>query len=125
MSRIATTLVAAIAVLHLGIAGAEMFLWNTLGPKLLGDSVSPDLIEGTVKATRVMAANQGLYNGFLAAGLLWSLRINDAAWKVRIATCFLLFVLVAGLVGAVTASLNILWVQAVPALLALFFVRKI
>jgi len=67
--------------------------------------------------TRVLAANQGLYNGFLAAGLLWSLWLGEEG--VHVAIFFLACVLIAGLFGAVTASRKILYVQALPALAAL------
>ncbi len=66
-----------------------------------------------------MAANQGLYNGFLAAGLFWSLFISDRLWAARVATFFLLCVAVAGVYGAMSASRRILYVQTVPAVIAL------
>mgnify|MGYP003893107313 CR=1 FL=1 len=69
--------------------------------------------------TKVMAANQGLYNGFLAAGLIWSLLISDAEWSKNVALFFLACVLVAGVYGALTASKRIFFVQAVPAILGL------
>ena len=106
-----------IAALHLYIAWFEMFAWESQGPKVFRgfprDMFAP---------TRAMAANQGLYNGFLAAGLIWSLFIGDPVWQVRVAVCFLLFVAVAGLFGAATASRRILYVQAVPALAALVLI---
>ncbi len=114
MSIIAFILILLIAVLHAYIAWFEAFAWTTKGPKVF-KSFPKDLFE----PTKAMAANQGLYNGFLAAGLLWSLVIGDPLWKVNVATCFLLFVLVAGIVGALTASRRIFFVQTVPAALAL------
>jgi putative membrane protein len=69
--------------------------------------------------TRVLAANQGLYNGFLAAGLIWSFFIADVAWSTNVAVFFLVCVIVAGVYGAVTATKKIFFIQAVPALLAL------
>lgn len=116
MTRIATILIGLIAVLHLYIAWFEIFAWVTQGPKVF--SVLPaDLFE----PTQSMAANQGLYNAFLAAGLLWSLFISSPEWRFKVATCFLLFVAVAGVFGAVTVSQKILFVQTVPAVIALVF----
>ena len=114
MSIAAMILVGLIALLHLYILWFEMFAWTSRGPKIFRD-FPKDLFE----PTKAMAANQGLYNGFLAAGLIWSLLISDPVWSVNVATCFLLFVLVAGLYGAATASKRILYVQAVPAAIAL------
>ena len=107
-------LVVLIAAIHVYIAYFEMFAWETRGPEVF--TVLPaDLFTPTV----AMAANQGLYNAFLAAGLIWSLLIRDRVWQLNVATCFLLFVLAAGVFGAATVSLRILFVQAVPATLAL------
>ncbi|UYV36354.1 DUF1304 domain-containing protein [Rhodobacteraceae bacterium D3-12] len=117
VSLAATILVALIAVLHLYIAWFEMMAWESKGPKVFRE-FPRDLFA----PTKAMAANQGLYNGFLAAGLIWSLLISDPLWARNVATCFLLFVLVAGLFGAATASRRILYVQAVPAALALLAV---
>ena len=114
MRKISSILIAIIAALHTYIAWFEMFEWETRGPKVF-TSFSPELFNQTTD----MAANQGLYNGFLAAGLLWSLFISDAKWKVNVGTCFLLFVAVAGMVGAYTVSTSIFFVQTVPALLTL------
>ncbi len=119
MSLIAQILVGVIALLHLYILWFEMFAWTSRGPRIFKE-IPADLFEPTT----TMAANQGLYNGFLAAGLLWSLFISDPVWQQNIATCFLLFVLIAGVYGAATTSRKIIFVQAVPAtlgLLALFF----
>ncbi|WP_298357724.1 DUF1304 domain-containing protein [uncultured Litoreibacter sp.] len=117
MSLIAMILVALIAVLHLYILWFEMFAWESRGPKVFR-SFPKDLFA----PTKAMAANQGLYNGFLAAGLIWSLLIGNADWKVNVATFFLLCVAVAGAYGAATASRSILYVQTVPAVLALLAV---
>ncbi len=100
-----------VAAIHLGIVWLEMFAWTTVGPKVF--TILP---EDLFVPTQVLAANQGLYNGFLAAGLLWSLLISDRLWQRNVALCFLIFVLVAGVYGAATASFTILFVQAVPAL---------
>ena len=107
-------LVFLIAALHLYIMWFEMFKWTSRGPRIFSQ-FPKDLFE----PTKVLAANQGLYNGFLAAGLLWSLFISDDIWQKKVALCFLLFVLVAGIYGALTASKKIIVVQAIPALLAI------
>ncbi|MCA0325654.1 MAG: DUF1304 domain-containing protein [Proteobacteria bacterium] len=115
MTTLATVLVALVALEHLGILYLEMFAWTSLGPKVFKGALARELFA----PTRVMAANQGLYNGFLAAGLIWSLCIGDAAWQVHVARFFLGCVLVAGVYGALTASRRILYVQALPAALGL------
>jgi putative membrane protein len=91
-----------------------MFAWTTRGPKVF-PNFPKDLFEPTIS----LAANQGLYNGFLSAGLIWSLLISDPIWSVNVATCFLLFVAIAGVYGAITASRKIIFVQIIPAALAL------
>lgn len=111
---VSSILIALIALLHVYILWFEMFAWTSRGPKVFR-SFPKDLFE----PTKALAANQGLYNGFLAAGLIWSLLIGDPVWHFNVALCFLTFVAVAGIYGAVTASRNILFVQAVPALLAI------
>ena len=114
MSVIAKGLVGLIAALHAYILWFEMFAWESRGPRVFS-SLPAELFAPTT----AMAANQGLYNGFLAAGLIWALLIKDAAWARNVATFFLLCVLVAGVFGAVTVSTSILFVQTVPAALAL------
>jgi len=119
MPLLAMLLIAMIAALHLYILWFEMFQWESRGPKIFR-SFPKDLFP----QTKVMAANQGLYNGFLAAGLIWSLLISDPAWARYVATFFLLCVAIAGAYGAATASRRIFYVQTVPAiaaLLALYF----
>ena len=109
---LATVLITVVALIHLYILVLEMFLWNTkTGHKAF--NLCPDF----ARDTRVLAANQGLYNGFLAAGLLWSLWLGENG--VQVAIFFLTCVLIAGLFGAATASRKILYVQAIPALAAL------
>lgn len=110
MSAIAMVIVSLVALLHFYIMWFEMFQWTTRGPKVF-NSIPKDLFE----PTKVLAANQGLYNGFLAAGLVWSLFIGDSQWQRNVALCFLLFVLVAGIYGALTASRKIMFVQVLPA----------
>jgi putative membrane protein len=107
---IANVLVALVAVLHAFFLTLEMFLWDKpLGLKVFRNT--PEKAE----ITRVLAANQGLYNGFLAAGLIWGL--VSGATDVQV--FFLVCVIVAGLYGAATVNGRILLVQAVPAALAL------
>ena len=105
---IAAILALAIAALHVWILVMEMFLWET--PRVRkAFGTTADL----AAATRVLAANQGLYNGFLAAGLVWG--VAQGAAGRPIVAFFLVCVLVAGLYGAATASRRILFVQALPA----------
>lgn len=109
---LANILVGLVALIHLYILILEMFLWNTkTGRKAF--NLSADFAH----ETRVLAANQGLYNGFLAAGLLWGLWLSEKGLQVTI--FFLICVLIAGVFGAVTASRKILYVQAIPAMIAL------
>lgn len=113
MSLISIILIALVALIHCYILWFEMFAWETRGPK-----VFPFPAE-LFKPTKVMAANQGLYNGFLAAGLIWSLIIADPAWSTYVALFFLACVAIAGLYGAATVSRKILYVQTVPAALGI------
>ena len=116
MSTIAKILVALVALEHVYILVLEMFLWNTpRGRKAFG--MTPEFAE----QTKVLAANQGLYNGFLAAGLAWSL-IAPSAYAKALALFFLGCVLVAGLYGGFTANRKIWVVQALPAAIALTLV---
>jgi putative membrane protein len=115
MSLLAAIAVTLVALLHLYFLVLEMFLWTKpLGLKVFRNT--PEFAQ----ASKVLAANQGLYNGFLAAGLLWSLS-HGAAGKPT-ALFFLACVLVAGLYGAATVSRKILFVQAVPAAVAMALV---
>lgn len=112
MKKAATALVAFVALEHIYILILEMFLWTEpAGQRAFG--LTPEFAEQTA----VLAANQGLYNGFLAAGLIWSLLLGDSGYPLRV--FFLSCVIVAGIFGAVTAKPSILFVQAVPAILAL------
>lgn len=109
---LATLLIAVVAAIHIYILVLEMFLWDTkIGRKAF--NLSADF----ARETRVLAANQGLYNGFLAAGLLWGLWLGEQG--VPVVVFFLICVMVAGVFGAVTASRKILYVQALPAVMAL------
>ena len=118
MNKLANLLIAAIALLHCVIAYVEIFAWTSLGPKMF-KSFSPDIFEPTT----AIAANQGIYNVFLVAGLLWALVIKDQTWRRNVASCFLLFVAVAGIFGALTLSVSILYVQTVPSVIALVFLH--
>jgi putative membrane protein len=115
MEVLANILVGVVALEHLYILYLEMFAWETKGRKAFRGSLGPELFT----PTKVLAANQGLYNGFLAAGLIWSLFITDKAWSINVAIFFLSCVIVAGVYGAVTASKKIFIIQALPALIAL------
>ncbi|RJF76918.1 DUF1304 domain-containing protein [Rhodopseudomonas palustris] len=117
MNLVAALLVALIAALHVFFLVLEMFLWTKpLGLKVFRNT--PD----KAAASAVLAANQGLYNGFLAAGLVWSLLNPNPAVAQQLATFFLGCVVVAGLYGAWTVSRRILYIQAAPAVLALITV---
>lgn len=108
---IANVLVALVALIHIYILVLEMFLWDKpFGRKVFGSSAE------FASASKVLAANQGLYNGFLAAGLIWGLSLGPAGHAVQL--FFLACVIVAGLYGAATVGIKILFVQAVPAALA-------
>jgi putative membrane protein len=112
MSIVATVLIALVALLHVYFMVLEMFLWNKpMGMKVFRNS--PEKAE----ATKVLAANQGLYNGFLAAGLIVGLLMGAAGFHFKL--FFLVCVIVAGVYGAATFSKKILYVQALPAALAL------
>ncbi len=107
-------IIALVAVLHIYILWFEMFAWTTTGRKIF-KSFPQDLFE----PTKVMAANQGLYNGFLAAGLIWSLLISDPEWSQNVGFFFLGCVLVAGMYGGYSASRSIFITQGVPALVGI------
>ena len=115
MEIIANILVGLVALEHLYILYLEMFAWETKGKKAFKGSLRPELFA----PTKVLAANQGLYNGFLAAGLIWSFFITDTTWSTNVAVFFLACVIVAGVYGALTATKKIFFIQALPALLAL------
>jgi putative membrane protein len=116
VQTIGQVLVALVALIHLYIVLIEMVLWRTRGAHTFG------LSDDFAAQTKAMAANQGLYNGFLAAGLIWGLVSADPLrWKVE--TFFLLCVAVAGVFGALTVSRRILLVQTLPAVLGLLAVH--
>jgi putative membrane protein len=114
MLLISHILTALVALIHVYILWLEMFAWTTRGKKVF-KSFPGHLFE----PTKALAANQGLYNGFLAAGLIWSFFIGDQVWQDNIRFFFLGCVAVAGLYGAATADKKILFVQTLPALAAI------
>ena len=107
-------LIGIVALLHGYFLYFEMFAWTTKGRKIFRNFPS-ELFE----PTKFMAANQGLYNGFLAAGLIWTFFIENPIWKWNIALFFLGCVTIAGIYGAFTVSKKIFLIQALPALLAI------
>ena len=112
MSTIANVVVGLVAILHLYFLVLEMFLWDKpAGLRAFGQTLEK------AQASKVLAANQGLYNGFLAAGLIWGLTLGAAGTSVKV--FFLSCVLIAGLYGAATASRKILFIQALPAAVGL------
>jgi putative membrane protein len=115
LHQTANVFVALIALLHVYILVLEMFLWTTpRGRRAFG--TTPEFAE----QSKVLAANQGLYNGFLAAGLVWGLTLGPAGYGVKL--FFLGCVFVAGLYGGFTATRKILFIQAIPAAIATCFV---
>ena len=112
MRTAANVAVVLVAALHVYFLVLEMFLWKKpLGRRVFG------LTREMAEATASLAANQGLYNGFLAAGLVWGLGLGTDGFSIRV--FFLICVIVAGVFGAATASRKILWVQALPGAIAL------
>lgn len=112
MKILATLFTALVALIHMAIVALEMFFWDhPVGRKIF------NLTEQMSADTAVLAANQGLYNGFLAAGLIWGL----LAKKRDFICFFLICVIVAGIFGAVTAKPSIFYTQALPAIIALAF----
>jgi len=115
VTTIVNVVVGLIALLHVYILVLEMFLWDKpRGLRAFGQTLE------AARASKVLAANQGLYNGFLAAGLFWGLSLGAAGTAVKV--FFLACVLVAGVFGAVTANRKILFFQAVPAAIGLALV---
>jgi putative membrane protein len=117
MNYIVNILIAIIAFEHFYFLWLEMFAWTTKAKKVFRN-FPEDLFE----KTKTLAANQGLYNGFLAAGLIWSLIIENSEWHKYVALFFLSCVAIAGIYGAYSASKKIFIVQALPALIAIFLI---
>jgi len=118
MHLIAKIIIVFVALIHIYILWLEMFAWMTKARKVFR-TIPAEMFA----PTKTMAANQGLYNGFLAAGLVWSLVITDAVWSVNVANFFLACVLVAGLYGAATVQKKIFFVQGIPAIIGLLAVN--
>ncbi len=113
MATLANIMIAIVAVLHLGFLVLEMFFWDhPFGRKRF--KMTPEYS----RASASLAANQGLYNGFLAAGLIWGLWTGQFAVKIF----FLICVVIAGIYGGITARRTILYIQALPGLLALLLI---
>lgn len=109
--------IAFIALLHVYFLWFEMFAWTSRGPKIFRKFPKELFAQ-----TKAMAANQGLYNGFLAAGLLWTFFIDNTDWIANISLFFLACVAIAGVYGALTVSKKIFFIQAVPAILAIILI---
>jgi putative membrane protein len=115
MTILADVALAVVALLHIGFLVLEMFLWSKpIGQRVFG------LPPNVMVASAPLAASQGLYNGFLAAGLLWGLVLGIQGFDIKV--FFLLCVIVAGVFGAATAERSILWIQATPGAVALLLV---
>ncbi len=109
-------LIAFVAIQHIGFLILEMFFWERpLGLKIF------KMTQEQAQASTVLAKNQGLYNGFLAAGLIWGLIIQNAPESFAIKVFFLSCVIIAGIYGGITAAKEIVFVQALPAIVALIF----
>ena len=118
MEQLNKILIGIIALEHLYILYIEMFVWETKGKQTFKGALSEDLF----KPTKGLAANQGLYNGFLAGGLIWTFFITDLLWSKNISIFFLSCITVAGIYGAMTLTRKIFFVQALPAIIALILV---
>jgi len=114
---IANIVILVIALLHIYILILEMFLWETSrGLRAFGNTPQRAAI------TKTLAANQGLYNGFLAAGLLWGLWLGNEGFQIKV--FFLICIAIAGIYGALTAARKIILIQTLPAALAIFLLLK-
>lgn len=114
MELIAKLLIGLIALLHFYFLWFEMFAWESRGYK-----VFRKFSKSFFKESKSLAANQGLYNGFLSAGLVWALIIQDEQWSRNVSLFFLSCVSIAGIYGAFSADKKILYIQAIPALLTM------
>ncbi|HEY8586442.1 MAG TPA: DUF1304 domain-containing protein [Rhodanobacter sp.] len=118
MSVAANSVIVVIALLHLWFLILEMFLWTRpSGRRAFGTTVE------FAEQSKALAANQGLYNGFLAAGLVWGLYLGAGAAGFSVKVFFLTCILVAGIYGGLTATRKILWIQALPAVIALLLLH--
>ena len=114
MMLISKILIGIVALEHIYILWIEMFVWTTKGV-----TTFKSLPENLFPSTKGLAANQGLYNGFISAGLIWSLLITDQVWAQNIAIFFLIFIVIAGVYGAITAEKSIVLKQAMPAFITI------
>jgi putative membrane protein len=105
-----------VAMIHAYIMWLEMFAWTTRGPKAFNKPLEE------LEKSKVLAANQGLYNGFLAAGLIWTFFISNSYWQSNITLFFLICVAVAGCYGALTVTKKIFYIQAAPALVGIVLI---
>ena len=117
MLLIVKIIIGIVALLHFYFMWLEMFVWTTRGKKVF-KNFPEDLFE----KTKVLAANQGLYNGFLAAGLVWSLIIDNIFWAQNVSIFFLGCVLVASIYGAITVDKKIFFVQGLLPLIGLILI---
>jgi putative membrane protein len=117
MNIVIQIIIALVAIIHIYILWLEMFAWTTRGKKTF-----KNFPEHLFEPTKALAANQGLYNGFLAAGLIWSLIIKNDMWSENISIFFLGCVLVAGIYGALTADKKIFFVQGLLPLIGLLLI---
>lgn len=117
MELLINILIGLIAFLHLYFLWFEMFAWETRGKK-----VFKHFPEHLFTPTKTLAANQGLYNGFLAVGLIWTYFIKTLEWQQYIALFFLGCITIAGFYGAFTASKKIFYIQALPAVITIILI---
>lgn len=115
MDTLSKIIIVIVALEHCYILWFEMFAWETKGKQIFKNALPQELF----KPTKGLAANQGLYNGFLAAGLIWSLLIKDPVCHMNTALFFLSCVAIAGIYGAVSATKKIFYVQALPAIIGI------
>lgn len=117
MDLLIKILIGLVALIHCYILWLEMFAWETRAKKVF-KSIPRDQFA----QTKVFAANQGLYNGFLAAGLIWTFFIQNAEWNVNVSLFFLSCVAIAGIYGALTADKKIFYVQTLPAIIPIILI---
>lgn len=118
MEVLSKIIIGLVAFIHIYILWFEMFAWTSRGPR-----VFRGFPKNLFEPTKAMAANQGLYNGFLAAGLIWSFFISDPEWQNNVALFFLTCVTIAGVYGTLTADKKIFFVQALPAILGIIVIQ--
>jgi putative membrane protein len=118
MDTLIQILIGLVAIIHLYFMWLEMVTWRSFIKKVY----KTDLPEELLKPTKILVTNQGLYNGFLAVGLLWTFFIPDEVWKINVAVFFLSCITVAGIFGAVTADRKIFYIQALPAIITLLVI---